>query len=175
MYASQDGSAAAPTAGLHFTDELLASIEKAGVNIVKILLHVGLDTFRPVKVDRVEDHRMHTEYYSVSEDAANLINRTKSNGKRVIAVGTTVARCLETMGDTNGRIAPGSGWTDIFIFPGYQFRILDGLATNFHLPRSTLLMLVSALAGRDRILDAYRTAVEMKYRFFSYGDAMLIL
>ncbi len=175
VYATKDGSAAAPTAGLHFTDELLDSIKKAGVNIVKILLHVGLDTFRPVKVDKVEDHRMHKEYYSLDRATADTINKTKTNGKRVIAVGTTVARCLETLGNTSGFIKSGSGWTGIFIFPGYKFKILDGLVTNFHLPKSTLLMLVSALAGREKVLEAYGLAVEMKYRFFSYGDAMLIL
>lgn len=175
VYASREGSAAAPTAGLHFTERLLEEIQGQGVNVAKIVLHVGLDTFRPVKTDQVEEHRMHTEYYALGQDAADIINTTKAAGKRVIAVGTTVARCLETLGNAGGFVEEGEGWTDIFIYPGYRFKVLDGLITNFHLPKSTLLMLVSALAGRERMLNTYKTAVEMGYRFFSYGDAMLII
>lgn len=175
VYARQEGSVAAPTAGLHFTPELLARIEKAGVRIARILLHVGLGTFRPVRVEDITRHHMHAEYYEVTQEAAQEINEARARGGRVVAVGTTSVRCLETVADDSGRVQPGAGWTDLFIYPGYRFRVVDALVTNFHLPRSTLLMLVSAFAGREKILAAYRTAVEMRYRFFSFGDAMLIL
>lgn len=174
VYAKYDGSAAAPTAGLHFTKELLAAIEEKGIKIANITLHVGLGTFRPVKVDDVTQHHMHSEFYMVDEDAARIINETKDNGGRVIAVGTTSTRTLETVADENGHVRPCSGWTQIFIYPGYTFKCIDALITNFHLPESTLLMLVSALASKEKILNAYHIAVEEKYRFFSFGDAMFI-
>lgn len=172
VYAKYEGSAAAPTAGLHFTEKLLDDIEKSGVNIARVTLHVGLGTFRPVKVDDVSKHHMHTEFYQVSKEAAATINDTKKNGGRIICVGTTSCRTIESASDRNGIVQAGEGDTSIFIYPGYRFRVLDGLITNFHLPESTLLMLVSALTGRDNIMSAYKEAVEMKYRFFSFGDAM---
>ncbi|MDD6402267.1 MAG: tRNA preQ1(34) S-adenosylmethionine ribosyltransferase-isomerase QueA [Lachnospiraceae bacterium] len=175
VYAVHSGSAAAPTAGLHFTKELLEEVKKKGVSIAKVTLHVGLGTFRPVKVDNILEHHMHSEFYMIDDEAAEIINKTKENGGKVISVGTTSTRTLETVADANGRVKPCSGWTDIFIYPGYKFKIVDRLITNFHLPESTLLMLVSALYDRDRVLDAYKVAVEEKYRFFSFGDAMLIL
>lgn len=174
VYAKHDGSAAAPTAGLHFTEELLKKVQEKGVNIAHVTLHVGLGTFRPVKVDDVEQHHMHSEFYIVEEDQAELINRTKKQGGRVIAVGTTSCRTLESASDEDGVIHAGSGWTEIFIYPGYRFKMIDGLITNFHLPESTLMMLVSALAGKERIMAAYEEAVQEKYRFFSFGDAMFI-
>ena len=174
VYAKYQGSAAAPTAGLHFTNELLKQIEDMGVNIARVTLHVGLGTFRPVKVENVLEHHMHSEFYMVDEEDANMINECRANGGRVIAVGTTSTRTLETVTDENGIVHPGSGWTQIFIYPGYQFKAIDCLITNFHLPESTLLMLVSALAGRENVLNAYNKAVEEKYRFFSFGDAMFI-
>ncbi len=174
VYAQEKGSAAAPTAGLHFTPELLDKLKSQGVEIVDILLHVGLGTFRPVQVEEIDEHKMHSEYYRVTEEAARQINRAKDEGRRVIAVGTTVIRTLETVG-REGRVQPGEGWTDIFIYPGYKFKIADALITNFHFPRSTLLMLVSAFAGQDFILRAYRLAVQERYRFYSFGDAMLII
>ncbi len=175
VYAKHDGSAAAPTAGLHFTPELLQKIQHQGVQIAHVTLHVGLGTFRPVKVENILDHHMHSEYYMVEEDQARLINETKARGGRVIAVGTTSLRTLESATGPDGILTAGSGWTDIFIYPGYSFRMIDALLTNFHLPESTLFMLVSALAGRETILEAYAEAVREKYRFFSFGDAMLIL
>lgn len=175
VYAKYDGSAAAPTAGLHFTEELLQKIQDKGVRIAKVTLHVGLGTFRPVKEENVLDHHMHSEFYIVDEEAAKIINETKANGGRVISVGTTSTRTLETVAEPDGHIPVKSGWTDIFIYPGYRFKAVDCLITNFHLPESTLIMLVSALADRETILHAYETAVEEKYRFFSFGDAMLIL
>lgn len=175
VYAEHPGSAAAPTAGLHFTPELLEKIRDKGVDIAHVTLHVGLGTFRPVKVDDVENHHMHSEFYMIDKAAAEKINRTKENGKRVICVGTTSCRTIESAADENGRLKECSGWTDIFIYPGYQFKILDALITNFHLPESTLVMLVSALAGREHVLAAYREAVKERYRFFSFGDAMLIV
>ncbi len=174
VYAKHDGSAAAPTAGLHFTPELLATLEEKGVKIAHVTLHVGLGTFRPVKVENVTDHHMHSEFYIVEESQAKLINDTKAAGGRIISVGTTSCRTLESAADENGVVRAGSGWTDIFIYPGYRFKVLDCLITNFHLPESTLLMLVSALAGKEHILNAYETAVRERYRFFSFGDAMLI-
>ncbi|MDK0978219.1 tRNA preQ1(34) S-adenosylmethionine ribosyltransferase-isomerase QueA [Clostridium perfringens] len=174
VYSKEKGSAAAPTAGLHFTEELLKEIKDKGVNIAYLTLHVGLGTFRPVKVDDVNNHVMHSEYYHLDKDNAELINKTKEAGNRVIAVGTTSSRTLETIGDENGRVREQSGWTDIFIYPGYKFKIVDNLITNFHLPESTLIMLVSALAGQDNIMNAYNTAVKEKYRFFSFGDSMFI-
>ena len=174
VYAKYDGSAAAPTAGLHFTKELLAKIEEKGVRIARVTLHVGLGTFRPVKVENVLEHHMHSEYYHVTREAADLINETKKKGGRIISVGTTSTRTLESVADEKGLVHPGSGDTDIFIYPGYQFKAIDCLITNFHLPESTLLMLVSALAGRDHILSAYKEAVKERYRFFSFGDAMFI-
>lgn len=174
VYAEHPGSAAAPTAGLHFTPELLEKIRDKGVGIAHVTLHVGLGTFRPVKVDDVENHHMHSEFYMIDETAAEKINRAKENGKRVICVGTTSCRTIESAADENGRLKACSGWTDIFIYPGYQFKILDALITNFHLPESTLVMLVSALAGRDHVLAAYEEAVRERYRFFSFGDAMFI-
>ena len=174
VYAEVNGSAAAPTAGLHFTKELLAKIESAGVEIVHITLHVGLGTFRPVKAEEITDHTMHSEYYEVSEEAAARINAVKRSGGRVICVGTTSCRTLESATREDGTLVPGKGWTDIFIYPGYTFRIMDALITNFHLPESTLLMLVSAFAGREKILNAYQEAVREQYRFFSFGDAMFI-
>lgn len=174
VYSKNDGSAAAPTAGLHFTNELLKEIKMKGVNIAYITLHVGLGTFRPVKEDNIEDHLMHSEYFEVSEEAANIINDSKKNGGRIISVGTTSTRTLESIGTSEGYIMPKSGWTDIFIYPGYRFKVVDCLITNFHLPESTLIMLVSALVGRERILEAYSLAVKERYRFFSFGDAMFI-
>lgn len=175
VYAKHDGSAAAPTAGLHFTEALLDKIQKKGIRIARVTLHVGLGTFRPVKEENVLEHHMHSEFYIVEEEAANIINETKAAGGRVISVGTTSTRTLETVAEPDGHIPAKSGWTDIFIYPGYQFRAVDCLITNFHLPESTLIMLVSALADRETVLKAYETAVEEKYRFFSFGDAMLIL
>lgn len=174
VYAKYDGSAAAPTAGLHFTKELLQKVKDMGVNIAEVTLHVGLGTFRPVKVENVLDHHMHSEFYMVSQEAADKINRAKESGHRVIAVGTTSTRTLEAAADENGRLHETSGWTEIFIYPGYQFKVIDALITNFHLPQSTLVMLVSALAGREHVLHAYEIAVKERYRFFSFGDAMLI-
>ncbi len=175
VYAAHTGSAAAPTAGLHFTPELLKNIEERGVDIAKVTLHVGLGTFRPVKVDEITDHHMHSEFYQIDEEAAAKINRAKENGKRVICVGTTSCRTVESAADENGRLQACSGWTDIFIYPGYRFKVLDCLITNFHLPESTLIMLVSALAGRENVLAAYEEAVKERYRFFSFGDAMLVI
>lgn len=174
VYAKYDGSAAAPTAGLHFTKELLQKVKDMGVEIAEVTLHVGLGTFRPVKVENVLEHHMHSEFYMVSREAADKINRAKDNGHRVIAVGTTSTRTLEAASDENGRMHETSGWTEIFIYPGYQFKVIDALITNFHLPQSTLVMLVSALAGREHVLHAYELAVQEKYRFFSFGDAMFI-
>lgn len=174
VYSKNEGSAAAPTAGLHFTKELLDKIESKGVNIAYITLHVGLGTFRPVKVDKIEEHTMHSEFYIIDEETANIINNTKKQGKRVITVGTTSTRTLESVADQAGMVKASSGWTDIFIYPGYKFKIVDNLITNFHLPESTLIMLVSALAGQEKTLNAYKTAVDEKYRFFSFGDAMFI-
>lgn len=174
VYAKHSGSAAAPTAGLHFTPELLKKIEEKGVQIARVTLHVGLGTFRPVKVDNILEHHMHSEFYQIEEEAAEKINTAKANGKRVIAVGTTSCRTIESAAKEDGTIAPVSGWTDIFIYPGYQFKVLDCLITNFHLPESTLVMLVSALAGREHVLNAYEEAIEERYRFFSFGDAMFI-
>ncbi len=174
VYAKEEGSAAAPTAGLHFTKELLSQIEEMGIPIVNVTLHVGLGTFRPVKVENVLEHHMHTEFYQVSPEAAELINNTKKNGGRVICVGTTSCRTVESAADEEGIVHPGSGDTSIFIYPGYKFKVLDALITNFHLPESTLMMLVSALAGRENIMAAYKEAVQERYRFFSFGDAMFI-
>ena len=174
VYAKNEGSAAAPTAGLHFTPELLEKVKEKGVNIAHVTLHVGLGTFRPVKVDDVEKHHMHSEFYIVEEDQAKLINDTKKNGGRVISVGTTSCRTLESAAGEDGIVKAGSGWTEIFIYPGYKFKAIDGLITNFHLPESTLLMLVSALAGKEHIMAAYEEAVKERYRFFSFGDAMMI-
>ena len=174
VYAKNAGSAAAPTAGLHFTPELLEKIKKKGVNIGYVTLHVGLGTFRPVKADEISDHKMHSEFYILPEETAELVNKTKQSGKRVVSVGTTATRVLETAGLSGLPLKKQTGWTDIFIYPGKQFNVIDALITNFHLPESTLIMLVSALAGRDNILNAYNTAVREKYRFFSFGDAMFI-
>ncbi len=175
VYAKCDGSAAAPTAGLHFTPSLLNKIKEMGVEIAEVLLHVGLGTFRPVKEEIITDHKMHSEYYEVSETAAEIINRAKREGRRIIAVGTTSVRTLESAADENGLLTPCSGNTEIFIYPPYKFKIVDAVITNFHLPESTLIMLVSALTGREEILSVYKTAVENKYRFFSFGDAMMIV
>lgn len=175
VYAVHEGSAAAPTAGLHFTPELLQEIEKKGVDIARVTLHVGLGTFRPVKADEITDHHMHSEFYQINEEAAEKINRAKSGKGRVICVGTTSCRTVESAADENGHIRAGSGWTEIFIYPGYRFKVLDGLITNFHLPESTLIMLVCALAGREQVMKAYEEAVEERYRFFSFGDAMLVI
>ncbi len=175
VYAKHDGSAAAPTAGLHFTPELLEKIREKGVKIAHVTLHVGLGTFRPVKVEDVTEHHMHSEFYIVEEDQAKLINETKQAGGKIVAVGTTSCRTLESATGEDGILKAGSGWTDIFIYPGYQFKLIDRLITNFHLPESTLVMLVSALAGKENIMAAYEEAVKMRYRFFSFGDAMLIL
>ena len=175
VYAKHDGSAAAPTAGLHFTPELLEEIKAKGVNIAHVTLHVGLGTFRPVKVEDVTQHHMHSEFYVVEEDQAALINETKKKGGKIISVGTTSLRTLESASSDDGILKAGSGWTDIFIYPGYRFKIVDRLITNFHLPESTLIMLVSALAGKEHIMEAYEEAVKDKYRFFSFGDAMIIL
>ncbi len=174
VYATHSGSAAAPTAGLHFTPELLREIEEKGVQIARVTLHVGLGTFRPVKVENILEHHMHSEFYQIDEDAARKINHAKDCGKRVICVGTTRCRTIESAAGDDGRLQATSGWTEIFIYPGYQFKILDCLITNFHLPESTLVMLVSALAGRDHVLAAYDEAIRERYRFFSFGDAMLI-
>lgn len=175
VYSRVEGSSAAPTAGLHFTNELLDEIKGKGVKIVKVILHVGLGTFRPVKEENVEDHKMHSEYYEISSDACNIINETKKSGGRVICVGTTSCRVIESAADDNGYLKPRKGETDIFIYPGYKFKVLDALITNFHLPESTLLMLVSALSTGEIILSAYREAIKEKYRFFSFGDAMFII
>lgn len=174
VYSKHNGSAAAPTAGLHFTDELLEQIKAKGVDLAFVTLHVGLGTFRPVKVDNVLEHDMHSEYYMVSQEAADKINKAKENGNRVITVGTTSTRTIESVADENGKMKEASGWTKIFIYPGYKFKVVDNLITNFHLPESTLIMLVSALAGKENVLNAYNNAVENKYRFFSFGDAMFI-
>ena len=174
VYSKHNGSAAAPTAGLHFTKELLAQLEQSGVSLAYVTLHVGLGTFRPVKVDDVENHKMHSEFYVIDEQTANTINQTRANGGRIISVGTTSCRVLETVADSSGVVHAGTGWTDIFIYPPYQFKAVDALITNFHLPESTLLMLVSSLAGKEHIFQAYAQAVAQKYRFFSFGDAMLI-
>ena len=175
VYAKENGSAAAPTAGLHFTEELMQQIRDKGVNIVPVTLHVGLGTFRPVSVDSLEDHKMHSEYYNVSKETAEMIEATKKAGKRVIAVGTTSIRTLETVArDNDGHVVTASGWTDIFISPGYEFRVVDAFVTNFHLPKSTLVMLVSAYLGREFTLEAYQHAIEERYRFFSFGDAMFV-
>lgn len=175
VYAKYDGSAAAPTAGLHFTPELLQQVKDMGVDIAEVTLHVGLGTFRPVKVDNILEHHMHSEFYMVTQEAADKINNAKKSGHRVICVGTTSCRTIESAADENGMLKESSGWTEIFIYPGYQFKVLDCLITNFHLPESTLLMLVSALAGREHVLAAYEEAVKEGYRFFSFGDAMLII
>ncbi|MBQ4515217.1 MAG: tRNA preQ1(34) S-adenosylmethionine ribosyltransferase-isomerase QueA [Clostridia bacterium] len=175
VYSKVDGSAAAPTAGLHFTNDVLEEIKKKGADLAFVTLHVGLGTFRPVKVDVIEEHKMHSEFYTVDEETAQKINKAKQNGGRIICVGTTSTRVVETLSDDNGKMHSGTGWTDIFIYPGYKFKMIDALITNFHLPQSTLIMLVSALAGRDNVLDAYREAVKEKYRFFSFGDAMFIV
>lgn len=175
VYAKHDGSAAAPTAGLHFTPELLKEIEEKGIRIAHVTLHVGLGTFRPVKVEDVTQHHMHSEFYRIEEEQAQIINDTKAAGGRVICVGTTSCRTLESAADEKGILHAGSGWTDIFIYPGYQFKMMDALITNFHLPESTLLMLVSAFAGKEQVMAAYEEAVQERYRFFSFGDAMMIL
>ncbi|MGL5245448.1 MAG: tRNA preQ1(34) S-adenosylmethionine ribosyltransferase-isomerase QueA [Sarcina sp.] len=174
VYSKEKGSAAAPTAGLHFTEELLNQIMGKGINIAFLTLHVGLGTFRPVKVEDVNNHIMHSEYYELTEENAEIINKTKECGKRVISVGTTSSRTLETIGDENGKVKAQSGWTDIFIYPGYKFKIVDSLITNFHLPESTLIMLVSAIAGEKNVMNAYNEAVKERYRFFSFGDSMFI-
>ena len=175
VYAKYEGSAAAPTAGLHFTPELFEKIKEKGIDVANVTLHVGIGTFRPVKVENVEEHHMHSEHFYIKQEDADKINNAKKNGKRVIAVGTTSCRVLETIADENGMVKPTEGDTQIFIYPGYKYKCLDGLVTNFHLPESTLIMLVSALAGRDYIMKAYNEAVKERYRFFSFGDAMLIL
>lgn len=175
VYARYPGSAAAPTAGLHFTKDLLAGITNKGVETAYITLHVGLGTFRPVRVKNIEEHKMHAEYYEVSSEAAQKINSAREKGRRVIAVGTTSTRTLETVADENGQIEPKSGWSDIFIYPGYRFKAIDGLITNFHLPESTLIMLVCAFAGKEKVFRAYEEAINKKYRFYSFGDAMLII
>ena len=174
VYAKHSGSAAAPTAGLHFTPELIKEIDEKGVQIARVTLHVGLGTFRPVKVDNILEHHMHSEFYQIDEEAAEKINRAKESGHRVICVGTTSCRTIESAADKNGKLHATNGWTEIFIYPGYEFKVLDCLITNFHLPESTLVMLVSALAGREQVLSAYEEAVKEKYRFFSFGDAMFI-
>lgn len=174
VYSKHDGSAAAPTAGLHFTPELLAAIEKKGVRLAYVTLHVGLGTFRPVKADEITDHKMHSEFFILPQETADIVNETKANGGRVICVGTTSNRVIETVADENGRVCEQTGWTDIFIYPGYKFKCVDALITNFHLPESTLIMLVSAFAGRELTMRAYETAVQEKYRFFSFGDSMFI-
>ncbi|MHB1653383.1 MAG: tRNA preQ1(34) S-adenosylmethionine ribosyltransferase-isomerase QueA [Desulfitobacteriaceae bacterium] len=175
VYAKERGSAAAPTAGLHFTPELLDKLRGQGVEVLEILLHVGLGTFRPVQVEDIREHVMHAEYYRVSPETAEKINQAKTEKRRIIAVGTTATRTLESISKEDGTVQAGEGWTDIFIYPGYRFKVIDALITNFHFPKSTLLMLVSALAGRELVLQAYQTAVQEKYRFYSFGDAMLIL
>jgi len=174
VYAKYDGSAAAPTAGLHFTPQLLEQLKDKGINIASITLHVGLGTFRPVKVDNIIEHKMHSEYYNIEQKQADVINKTKRNGGKIIAVGTTSTRTLESAADENGFVKAESGWTDIFIYPGYKFKVVDNLITNFHLPESTLIMLVSALAGKENVLNAYKYAIAQRYRFFSFGDAMFI-
>ena len=174
VYSKHNGSAAAPTAGLHFTDELLEKIKEKGIDLAFVTLHVGLGTFRPVKVDDVLNHDMHSEFYMVTQEAADKINKAKENGKKVITVGTTSTRTIESVADENGKMKAASGWTKIFIYPGYKFKVVDNLITNFHLPESTLIMLVSALAGKENVLNAYKCAVDNKYRFFSFGDAMFI-
>ena len=174
VYAKHEGSAAAPTAGLHFTKELLERIQEKGIEIARVTLHVGLGTFRPVKTENILEHHMHSEFYTVTQEAADKINTARKNGGKIIAVGTTSTRTLESVGTEDGTVKAGSGWTQIFIYPGYQFKVIDSLITNFHLPESTLVMLVSALAGREHVLAAYEEAVKEKYRFFSFGDAMLI-
>ncbi|AQM60913.1 tRNA preQ1(34) S-adenosylmethionine ribosyltransferase-isomerase QueA [Clostridium baratii] len=174
VYSKEKGSAAAPTAGLHFTEELLEQIKAKGVNIAYVTLHVGLGTFRPVKAETIDEHVMHSEFYQVSEETARIVNETKDRGGKIISVGTTSTRTIETIGDENGRIKECSGWTNIFIYPGYKFKVVDRLITNFHLPESTLIMLVSTLAGKDHVLNAYNEAVKERYRFFSFGDAMFI-
>lgn len=174
VYSKEKGSAAAPTAGLHFTEDLLGKIKAKGVNVAYLTLHVGLGTFRPVKVDDINDHTMHSEYYHLDKENADLINETKKKGNKVIAVGTTSTRTLETIGDENGFVKEQSGWTDIFIYPGYKYKVVDNLITNFHLPESTLIMLVSALAGKENVMNAYEEAVKERYRFFSFGDSMFI-
>ena len=174
VYSKENGSAAAPTAGLHFTKELLEEIKNKGINVAYVTLHVGLGTFRPVKVESLEEHEMHSEFYMLSKESADIINETKKRGKSIISVGTTSTRTLETIGDENGFVKEQSGWTNIFIYPGYKFKVVDKLITNFHLPESTLIMLVSTLAGRDNVMNAYNEAVNEKYRFFSFGDAMFI-
>ena len=175
MYAKNEGSAAAPTAGLHFTPELLEKVKEMGVNIAHVTLHVGLGTFRPVKVDDVSKHHMHTEFYQVTKEEADKINKAKQAGGRIVCVGTTSCRTIESAADENGVLKPGQGDTDIFIYPGYSFKMMDVLITNFHLPESTLLMLVSALAGKEQVMRVYEEAVQERYRFFSFGDAMIIL
>ena len=175
VYAKENGSAAAPTAGLHFTDELLQKIKDKGVNIAFITLHVGLGTFRPVSVEDINDHEMHSEYYQMTKETADMLNKTKENGYRIISVGTTSTRTLETIRRDHEQFVATSGWTDIFIYPGFEYKAIDGLITNFHLPKSTLVMLVSAFSSREYILNAYKEAVKLKYRFFSFGDAMLII
>lgn len=175
VFAKHHGSAAAPTAGLHFTDDLLNQLSEKGVHIAYVTLHVGLGTFRPVKVDNILEHQMHAEYYQLDEETANLINNVKASGGRIISVGTTSTRTIESIADENGHLEAKSGWTDIFIYPGYDFKCIDALITNFHLPESTLIMLVSALSNREYVLNAYETAIKEKYRFFSFGDAMLII
>lgn len=174
VYSKEVGSAAAPTAGLHFTDELLKIIEDKGIKIAFVTLHVGLGTFRPVKVDVIEEHHMHSEYYQMSKETADIINETKVKGGKIIAVGTTSCRTLETIGDENGKVYEKSGWTDIFIYPGYKFKVIDRIITNFHLPQSTLLMLISAFSNKELVMKAYKDAVDNEYRFFSFGDGMLI-
>lgn len=175
VYSKHKGSAAAPTAGLHFTGKLLEELGNKGVGIAYVTLHVGLGTFRPVKVENIEEHKMHSEYYTINEEACEVINKARAGGNRIVAVGTTSCRVLETSGDSSGNVSPGSGNTDIFIYPGYKFKVVDTMITNFHLPESTLIMLVSALAGKDNIMRAYNEAVNERYRFFSFGDAMLII
>ena len=175
VYAKNSGSAAAPTAGLHFTEELLKKIEDKGVKIARLTLHVGLGTFRPVKVEKIEEHHMHSEFYMISEECAELVNETRKNGGRIVAVGTTSTRTLESAADSEGNLAPCSGWTDIFIYPGYKFKCVNSLITNFHLPESTLIMLVSAFYDREKVLDAYKEAVKERYRFFSFGDASMFI
>ena len=174
VYSKEQGSAAAPTAGLHFTKELLEKVKEKGVNIAYVTLHVGLGTFRPVKVDDVNEHVMHSEFYHLEEEDAKIINETKKRGNKIISVGTTSTRTLETIGDENGFVKAQSGWTNIFIYPGYKFKVVDKLITNFHLPESTLIMLVSALAGKEKVMNAYNEAVKERYRFFSFGDSMII-
>ena len=174
VYSKEQGSAAAPTAGLHFTKELLEEVKKKGVNIAYVTLHVGLGTFRPVKVDDVNEHVMHSEFYHLEEEDAKIINDTKKRGNKIISVGTTSTRTLETIGDENGFVKAQSGWTNIFIYPGYEFKVVDKLITNFHLPESTLIMLVSALSGKEKVMNAYNEAVKERYRFFSFGDSMII-